>query len=155
RPLAADLSRVAEVRLRSQTRRPAPPALRLLAARYVRMTDFLSPAEHQRLLEHALACQADFQESGIIGRQGEGTLDYGVGRCRTPSGARLEEIWELFDRRLHGILPAVRRELGMSWFRLGQVERQLTAHGSDDFFVPHVDTGHPIAANRRISCIYY
>ncbi len=69
------------------------------------MTDFLSPAEHQRLLEHALACQAEFHESGIIGRQGEGTLDYGIRKSRTLSGARLEEIWEMFDRRLHGILP--------------------------------------------------
>jgi Rps23 Pro-64 3,4-dihydroxylase Tpa1-like proline 4-hydroxylase len=43
----------------------------------------------------------------------------------------------------------------MPWFRLGKVERQLTAHGSGGFFAPHVDTGHPIAANRRISCVYY
>ena len=61
----------------------------------------------------------------------------------------------MFDRRLHGILPGVRKELGMPWFHLGEVERQLTAHGSGGFFAPHVDTGHPIAANRRISCVYY
>ena len=61
----------------------------------------------------------------------------------------------MFDRRLHGILPGVRKELGMAWFPLGEVERQLTAHGSGGFFAPHVDTGHPIAANRRISCVYY
>jgi Rps23 Pro-64 3,4-dihydroxylase Tpa1-like proline 4-hydroxylase len=153
--LAADLSRVAELRLRSQTGRPAPPGRRLIAARYVQITDFLSPAEHQRLLEHALACQADFHDSGIVGRQGEDTLNYGFRKSRTLSGARLEEIWGMVDRQLHGILPAVRQELEMSWFRLGEVERQLTAHGSGGFFAPHVDTGHPITANRRISCVYY
>jgi Rps23 Pro-64 3,4-dihydroxylase Tpa1-like proline 4-hydroxylase len=153
--LAADLSRVAELRLRSQTGQRAPTDRRLVATRYVRMTDFLSPAEHQRLLEHTLASLADFQDSGVIGQQGEDTRDYGVRRSRTLSGARLEEIWDMFDRRLHGILPAVRKELGMPWFRLGAVERQLTVHGSGGFFAPHVDTGHPIAANRRISCVYY
>jgi len=153
--LAANLSRVAELRLRSRTRRPEPTQRRLFVARYMRITDFLSPAEHQQLLEHALACQADFHESGIIGGRGEDTLKYSVRKSHTLSGSRLEEIWSMFDRRLHGILPAVRKELGMAWFHLGEVERQLTAHGSGGFFAPHVDTGHPIAANRRISCVYY
>jgi Rps23 Pro-64 3,4-dihydroxylase Tpa1-like proline 4-hydroxylase len=153
--LAADLSRVAELRLRSQTGRPVPPDRRLLAARYVLMTDFLSPEEHQRLLDHVLACQADFHESGIIGRAGENTVNYGFRKSRTLSGARLEEIWGMVDQRFHGILAAVRQELGMPWFRLGEVERQLTAHGNGGFFAPHVDTGHPITANRRISCVYY
>ena len=49
------------------------------------------------------------------------------------------------------MLPGVRNEMGMPWFRLGEIERQLTAHGGGGFFVPHVDTGHPIAASRRIS----
>jgi Rps23 Pro-64 3,4-dihydroxylase Tpa1-like proline 4-hydroxylase len=153
--LTYELSRIAEQRLRSQPNRPLPPDRRLVAARYVRMTDFLSPTEHQRVLEHALACETDFQESGLVGRHGENTLNFAVRRSRTLSGARLQELWELFDQRLRGILPAVRAELGMPWFRLGEVERQLTAHGSGGFFAPHVDTGHPIAASRRISCVYY
>ena len=61
----------------------------------------------------------------------------------------------MFDQRLHGILAAVRKEMGMPWFRLGETERQLTAHGGGGFFAPHVDTGHPIAASRRVSCVYY
>src|SRR5207248_6879018 len=112
------------------------------------MTGFLSHAEHQRLLEHALACEEDFQESGIVGREGGKALDHGVRRSRTLFGARLEEVWDLFDRRLRGILPAVRRELGIPWFPLGEIERQLTAHGGGGFFAPHVDTGHPSVASR-------
>jgi Rps23 Pro-64 3,4-dihydroxylase Tpa1-like proline 4-hydroxylase len=153
--LTTDLSRVADLRLRSRTSRPAPTERRLLVARYVRLTDFLSPAQHQKLLEHALACQAEFKELGIVGRQGEDTLNYHVRRSRTLYGARLDEIWDMFDRRLHGILPGVRKELGMAWFHLGKVERQLTAHGSGGFFAPHRDNGHAIAKNRRVSCVYY
>ena len=66
--LAINLSRVAGPRLRTRTTRPAPTERRLLVARYMRIVDFLSPAEHQQLLEYALACEADFQESGIVGR---------------------------------------------------------------------------------------
>jgi Rps23 Pro-64 3,4-dihydroxylase Tpa1-like proline 4-hydroxylase len=153
--LSTNLSRVADLRLQTRTIRPAPTERRLLVARYMRIMDFLSPAEHQQLLEYAIACEADFQESGIVGRHGEDALNHDVRKSRTLSGARLQEIWNMFDRRLHGILPGVRKELGMPWFRLGKVERQLTAHGSGGFFAPHVDTGHPIAANRRISCVYY
>jgi Rps23 Pro-64 3,4-dihydroxylase Tpa1-like proline 4-hydroxylase len=153
--LTTDLSRVAELRLRTRTAQPAPMERRLVAARYMRVMDFLSPAEHRQLLEHAIACQADFHESGVIGRQGEPALNYDVRRSRNLSGARVEEIWNMFDRRLHGILPGVRKELGMAWFHLGEVERQLAAHGNGGFFAPHIDTGHSIAANRRISCVYY
>ena len=43
----------------------------------------------------------------------------------------------------------------MPWFSVGHVERQLTVHGSGGFFAPHVDTGSPIVADRRISSVYY
>ena len=157
RHLTADLSRVAEMRLLSQAGRPAPPtARRLEATRYVRMTDFLAPAEHRLLLDHVLAHEDEFRESGVVGPDGElGVLDYGFRKSRTLSGARLQEVWEIFERRLGGILPAVRRELGIAWFSVGKIERQLTVHGSGGFFLPHVDTGSPIVANRRISCVYY
>lgn len=155
RGLTDDLARVAEMRLRSDLGRPEPIARHLLAARYVRIMDFLSPAEHQRILEHVLACEEAFQESGVTNAQGGAILDHSFRKSRTLSGPRVEEIWDLFDGPLRGVLPAVRQELGISWFPLGRVERQLTAHGSGGFFAPHVDTGHPIAANRRISCVYY
>ena len=61
----------------------------------------------------------------------------------------------MFDRRLRAMLPAARQELGIPWFPLGRIERQLTAHGSGGFFAPHVDTGDAAVANRRISCVYY
>ena len=85
RHLTADLSRVAEMRLRSQAGRPAPTDRQLQATRYVRVTDFLAPAEHRRLLDHVLAHQDEFQESGLVGPNGElGVLDYGVRQVAYP-----------------------------------------------------------------------
>ena len=82
-------------------------------------------------------------------------------------GLWLSQVAHLFWRPSRGDLgdvrPAAARdpacgEKGVGdvrGFALGEVERQLTAHGSGGFFAPHVDTGHPIDANRRISCVYY
>jgi Rps23 Pro-64 3,4-dihydroxylase Tpa1-like proline 4-hydroxylase len=99
--------------------------------------------------------RTDFKESGIVGEHGGDRKDYGARRSRTLSGSHLETVWDLFDRRLHGMLAHVRKELELAWFPLGEVERQLTAHAGGGFFAPHRDTGHPVAANRRISCVYY
>jgi 2OG-Fe(II) oxygenase superfamily len=153
--LAASLAAVAQLRLHSRTIRPTPPDRQLIAARYFRITDFFSPEDHRRVLDIVLAHENAFQESGIVGNDGGDLKDYGFRRSRTLSGAVLESIWDLFDRRLRGILPHVRRELGLSWFPPGEVERQVTAHGGGGFFAPHVDTGHPLVANRRISCVYH
>ncbi|MBV9279042.1 MAG: 2OG-Fe(II) oxygenase [Chloroflexi bacterium] len=155
RRLGEDLARVAELRFRPGTGRPAPTARRLVAARYVRILDFLSPAEHRRILDQALASEEAFEDSGVTDEHGRSIRDYGFRKSRTLSGPRLEEVWDMFDARLRAILPAVRQELGVPWFPLGDIERQLTAHGSGGFFAPHVDDGHPVAASRRVSCVYY
>ena len=61
----------------------------------------------------------------------------------------------MFDGPLRAMLPVVRQKLGIAWFQLDKVERQLTAHGRGGFFVPHVDTGDSRVKGRRISCVYY
>jgi SM-20-related protein len=153
--LTSDLAAIAETRLRSRTSRSATYSRRLVAARYLRITDFLSWEEHQRVLDLALAAEDAFQDSGVIDEHGSDQKDYGFRRSRTLSGSPLEAVWPLFERELRSILPHVRRELGLSWFPLGEVERQLTAHEGGGFFAPHVDTGHPLVASRRISCVYH
>jgi Rps23 Pro-64 3,4-dihydroxylase Tpa1-like proline 4-hydroxylase len=153
--LTDDLVRAAELRLHNGTGRAGTPFRRLLATPYVRLTDFLSSADRDRLLAHALRWEDEFTESGIIGDKGEKKLDYEARKSRTLPPARFEEVWELFDGPVRGVLAYARQELGLKWFPLGKLERQLTAHGEAGFFVPHVDTGHPDVASRRISCVYY
>ncbi len=153
--LTDDMVRAAEARLHGEPPRPVTPSRRLVATPYVRLCDFLSGTDRARLLDHALRWEDDFAESGIVGTKGENTLDYEARKSRTLSPARFEEVWDVLEGPLRGILPYARQELGLEWFPLGKVERQLTAHGEAGFFMPHVDTGHPLVASRRISCIYY
>ena len=153
--IATNLAAVAEIRLRSEDGRPAPSPRRLETARYVRIPDFLSADVHQLLLDHAVAKQDAFRESEVLTASGRSQPDYGFRKSRTLYGPEVETIWNLFDERLHGLLPFVRRELGLSWFPVGKVERQLTAHSDEGFFAPHRDTGNAETDDRRISCVYY
>jgi predicted 2-oxoglutarate/Fe(II)-dependent dioxygenase YbiX len=153
--IAANLAAVAEKRLRSEHGRPAPARRRLEAARFLRIPEFMSPEEHQRLLKHTVANEEAFRDSTVLTPQGKAQMDYGFRKSRTLHGPEVENIWNLFDERLRGLLPFVRRELGLSWFPPGKVERQLTAHSDEGFFAPHRDTGNAKTGDRRISCVYY
>jgi predicted 2-oxoglutarate/Fe(II)-dependent dioxygenase YbiX len=152
---ADQLARLADIRIHQPQVRPTSPPRRLAATPFLRVPDFLPSADHARVLEQALAHEADFKESGVVAAEGGGVVDREARRSRTLSGPRLEQVWPLFEQRVRALLPYVRQQLQMPWFAVGEVERQLTAHASGGFFVPHVDTGHPIAASRRISCVYY
>ena len=153
--LADELARVAEIRLRSSEGRFESPPRTLEAARFVRLTDFLAPADHARLLQCALDWEKDFKESGIVGDAGSGKVDYEARKSRTLMSRRLEDLWHMFDGPLRAMLPTIRQKLGVPWFQLGKIERQLTAHGRGGFFVPHVDTGDVSVYGRRVSCVYY
>jgi hypothetical protein len=153
--LTEHLVRAAENRLHAAPARPLTPFRRLVATPFVLLPDFLSSTDRARLLEHALRWEDEFTESGVVGSGGENSVDHAARKSRTLAPARLEEVWDLFERSLRGILPYARQELGLEWFPLGKVEHQLTAHGRAGFFVPHTDTGHSVAASRRISCVYY
>jgi len=149
------LARAARTRLHSEPARPTTPFRRLIATPYVQLSDFLPSADRDQLLEHALRWEAEFAESGVVGMTGKNNVDHDARKSRTLPPGRFEEVWDLFEGPLRGVLAYARKELGIDWFPLGKLERQLTAHGPGGFFVPHVDTGHPVAATRRISCVYY
>lgn len=153
--LADDLAHVAERRLHAPDSRVVSPPRRLEASPYVRITDFLAPDDHDRLLASALAWEQDFTESGIFDDKGERQVDHMTRKSRTLTSGQFEELWGMFDKRLRAMLPVVRQQLGIPWFPLVKVERQLTAHARGGFFVPHVDTGDAHVHGRRISCVYY
>lgn len=153
--LADELARVAALRLLAPEGRVVNPPRRLVATPYVRVADFLAPEDHEHLLASALAWEQDFTESGIVGAGGAGKIDHMSRKSRTLTSGRLEELWNLFEGRLRAMLPVVRQQLGIQWFPLSKIERQLTAHGRGGFFVPHVDTGDGQVFGRRISCVYY
>ena len=91
----------------------------------------------------------------MVDDDGKFAVDSQARRSRTLSGAPLQLFWHLFEERLRAMLPYIRQQLNIPWFALGRIERQMNVHGDGGFFVPHTDTDHPLAADRRISCVYY
>jgi Rps23 Pro-64 3,4-dihydroxylase Tpa1-like proline 4-hydroxylase len=66
-----------------------------------------------------------------------------------------DEIWALFEPAMTRLLPQLRKDLGIPWFRLGNVERQLHVHREGDFFGQHSDNGEGDVETRRVSAVYY
>ena len=119
---------------------------------FLRFDDLLTAAEHRRLLDHALSREADFAPSEVITEE---AVDDQVVLRRSQTIFDLDEIWDLFERRLVRLLPHIRRELDIDWFDLGPIERQLTVHGDGDHFTFHVDNSGPEVAARVVSAVYY
>jgi len=102
------------------------------------MRDFLAPEDRRRLLDHALASKDALKNSSSLPANG------------------LEELSDLFDRRLRAILPSVRQELGISWFPLGKIEHGLTVLSRTDLYEPNTKTsGASVVASGRVCCVYY
>lgn len=126
---------------------PSPPHLQLF--------DVLEPDEHRQLLDHVADLMDTLQPSSVVHPGTEqGERD---GSFRKSSVAPdLEPIWPLFEARLKALLPHVRREIGVSRFDLGSIERQLTVHRDGDFFSQHVDENHPgTNGSRMVTFVFY
>jgi hypothetical protein len=121
-------------------------------ATHLRLNHFLGPAEHRRILGHVAACEADFAPSRLLGLDGTVRVDPDVRRSR--SVGVLDGVWELFESRLLSMLPHVRRELGIAWFPIGRIQRQLNVHEDGAFFGVHTDDGVCAVAGRRLTCVY-
>jgi hypothetical protein len=143
--------------------RPAvpPPALpesgqgvpRVLPARYVRIDELLAPREHARLLAYARTHEPDFAASSVISADRAFRVEPEFRRSGTLSD--VEAVWDMFDVRLRRLLPHVRRELGLPWFPLGRVERQMAVHRDGGFFRAHADNTDAAVAGRCVTCVYY
>lgn len=155
RRFADDAAPVAAARLAAKTLPPLPPNRGLWMVPHVVVPDLLSPDEHQRLLDFALARADGFQESRVTTAGRGGRVDPDYRSSRTFLGDGFEPLWAVFEPRLRAMLPAVRDALGIPWFRVGTIERQLTVHHNGGFFAPHSDTGSAETVSRKISCVYY
>ena len=122
-----------------------------LPAPYLQFDDFLEDEAVERLIEFVHAHEGDLSPSGVLPAPGDDPAD--VRSSRTLFD--LEEIWPMFEAQLQGVLPQMRRELGVPWFKLDRVERQLTVHHDGDFFGVHNDNGGPEVENRQVTYVYY
>jgi len=118
---------------------------------YLHLENLLPAEQVSALIDFVRSNEAQLQPSGVLAAPGDEHVE--VRRSKTLFA--LDEIWPFFEQQLHGLLPTIRKELGIPWFQLHHVERQLTVHEDGDFFGLHNDSGGPQVATRALTWVYY
>jgi Rps23 Pro-64 3,4-dihydroxylase Tpa1-like proline 4-hydroxylase len=121
-------------------------------APFVRIEGFLSPGEHDALLETALG-QQDRLEASMIG-DGDGRYKP-ERRSSWVMYRKLDELIPWFLPRVKEALPGILPRLQVDPFPVGEVELQMTVHRSGGFYKVHQDTGKEQNRDRFVSYVYY
>jgi hypothetical protein len=103
--------------------------------------DFLEPAEHEALLEWAVANSGRFTPARLIGHVIDPTRRI---------AERLKDLGPhrpVLERRLTERLPDIFRRTGTKPFSVEYFELEVAAHGDGAFFAPHGDL--PVGKGRQ------
>lgn len=118
-----------------------------LNSEYLQLDNFLTPVEHQQLLEYVLKHQADF----VSTKTSTGADNY----RESVVLYSFPEFSGLLSRRIREVFPDVLNKLGLPFFNIGEIEAQLTAHNDGNFYKIHNDSGSPDTATRELTYVYY
>lgn len=129
-----------------QTPPPTAPQDPLIS-RYLQFDNFLTPDEHQRLLEYAIQRQSEFVPTTTFTKEAnyrESVVLYSF-----------PEFAELMRERVRQVFPDVATQMGLTPFEISQIEAQLTAHNDGNFYKVHNDNGSPDTRSRELTYVYY
>jgi SM-20-related protein len=118
-----------------------------LVSQYVQIENFLTPEEHQRLLDYTLQHEADFvstQTSTKATNYRESLVLYAF-----------PEFANLISQRVQQVVPELVSKFGLTPFQISQIEAQLTAHNHGNFYKIHNDNGSQETATRELTYVYY
>lgn len=119
----------------------------VLPSESVQIDDFLSPEEHQMLLDYVLQREAEFTPTTTS--TGEADYRQSVVLYDFP------EVYDFIADRIHAIVPDVLNALGLPPFTVQEIEAQITAHNDGNYYRIHNDSGSPETATRELTYVYY
>ena len=128
----------------------APPLRKLRTLPHFRIDHFLEPLQHRRLLDYAIRRQEDLEASKLVDG---GLINDDTRERRLSVAGDVDDIWRLFDAHLRRLLPHVRSELGLPWFRLDEVEGRLHVRGGHVAIQPP-QNNRRVSARRCLTAIY-
>lgn len=119
----------------------------IVESKFLKIQNFLSEAENQRILNYVIENQGEFEDSKI------GIDDPNYRRSKI--FYYFQEFGDLIKERIKQVLPQVREHLGIPPFEITEIEAQITAHNSGHYYKAHNDNGDSVTATRTISYVYY
>lgn len=124
--------------------------------RFVRIDDFLTPAENEDLLRFAIEQEANYETSTVY-HEKESSKDENVRKSKVLFTIGKTQWKPLFVERLKLHLPHLLDTLNVPAFEIGDFEIQLTASNDGDFFKRHADTdrSNEAIASRQLTFVYY
>lgn len=118
-----------------------------LISQYIQIENFLTPEEHQQLLDYTLQHESDFvstQTSTKAENYRASVVLYSF-----------PEFADLISQRIQQIFPDIVSKLSLPTFQISQIEAQLTAHNHGNFYKVHNDNGSRETATRELTYVYY
>jgi Rps23 Pro-64 3,4-dihydroxylase Tpa1-like proline 4-hydroxylase len=124
-----------------------PQKSQILPSEYLQIDNFLTPGEHERLLQYVVQKEPDFLPTTTT------TNDDNYRQSLVLYS--FPEFSELIIKRIQAIAPDVMRKLGISTFKVSTIEAQLTAHNHSHYYRIHNDNGSTDTATREFTYVYY
>ena len=127
----------------------APPGLR--PCPFVRLTEFLTPAQRERLFTHVLAGRERFRPARVRKK----TLDRGRRVSLVADGQTCRALRSWFGPKLRSVLPHVLARLRMEGLHRFRIEMDVTVHLGGGFYKVHSDNSKGWYRSRKLSYVYY
>ena len=121
----------------------------LVKSKCVKIENFLTQAENQKILASVIKLEAYFEKS--LTSLSDNNSDF-----RKSMVLHLAPISKTrISQRIKLVLPQVLAKLSHQIFSIAQIEGQVTAHNHGHYYHAHNDNGMPEVAKREITYIYY
>ncbi len=121
----------------------------LVKSKCVKIDNFLTQAENQKILESVIKLEAYFEKSTT-------SLSDNDSDFRKSMVLHLAPISKTrISQRIKLVLPQVLAKLGHQEFPIAQIEAQVTAHNHGHYYQTHNDNGMREVAKREITYVYY
>ncbi|MEM1172372.1 MAG: 2OG-Fe(II) oxygenase [Cyanobacteria bacterium P01_H01_bin.35] len=121
----------------------------LVKSKCVKIDNFLTEGENQKILESVIKLEGYFQKSLT-------SLSNNDSDFRQSKVLHLAPISKTrISQRIKLVLPQVLTKLGQQEFPVARIEAQVTAHNHGHYYQMHNDNGTPEVTKREITYVYY
>lgn len=127
----------------------APPGPRPVP--FVRLTNFLTPAQQKRLWTSVRVARDKF----VPARVGTGNVSRDIRTARVANRRVVREVRPWFGPKLRSVLPHVLARLRMEALPRSRIEMDVTVHLGGEFYTRHRDNAEEKNRPRKLSYVYY